>query len=176
MSVLCDTGHAEQAGAFVGHIRPLPVVPPKLTITPPPLSCPAPPPAPPSASTPRCPNSALPRWILQESASSSAWTSTCRSKRWVTRLRWLKRRRGCRLGGLRVAARVARCPATPVPLWWLAQGKITNTQRIDAALPTIRYALDNGAKVRPTRRPRACRRPVPSESHALRDVPPPRRL
>jgi hypothetical protein len=28
------------------------------------------------------------------------------------------------------------------------QGKITNTQRIDAALPTIRYALDHGAKVR----------------------------
>ncbi len=27
------------------------------------------------------------------------------------------------------------------------QGVITNTQRIDAALPTIRYALDNGAKV-----------------------------
>lgn len=26
------------------------------------------------------------------------------------------------------------------------EGKITNTQRIDAALPTIKYALDNGAK------------------------------
>ena len=26
-------------------------------------------------------------------------------------------------------------------------GKITNTQRIDAAIPTIKYALDNGAKV-----------------------------
>lgn len=25
-------------------------------------------------------------------------------------------------------------------------GKITNTQRIDAALPTIKYALENGAK------------------------------
>ena len=31
----------------------------------------------------------------------------------------------------------------------VVQGKITNTQRIDAALPTIRYALDAGAKVRP---------------------------
>ena len=30
----------------------------------------------------------------------------------------------------------------------LVQGKITNTQRIDAALPTIKYALDKGAKVR----------------------------
>ncbi len=30
----------------------------------------------------------------------------------------------------------------------LPQGAITNTQRIDAALPTINYALANGAKVR----------------------------
>lgn len=30
----------------------------------------------------------------------------------------------------------------------LDKGKITNTQRIDAAIPTIKYALDNGAKVR----------------------------
>jgi phosphoglycerate kinase len=29
-----------------------------------------------------------------------------------------------------------------------ATGKITNTQRIDAAIPTIKYALEQGAKVR----------------------------
>ncbi len=29
-----------------------------------------------------------------------------------------------------------------------ATGRITNTQRIDAAIPTIKYALDKGAKVR----------------------------
>jgi len=36
-------------------------------------------------------------------------------------------------------------------------GKVTNTQRIDAAIPTIKYALDHGAKVRadgPRARPR----------------------
>ena len=27
-------------------------------------------------------------------------------------------------------------------------GRITNTQRIDAAIPTIKYALEQGAKVR----------------------------
>lgn len=30
----------------------------------------------------------------------------------------------------------------------MKEGKITNTQRIDAALPTIQYAIKNGAKVR----------------------------
>ena len=37
-------------------------------------------------------------------------------------------------------------------LLWLTshQGAISNTQRIDAALPTIQHALDNGAKVRAT--------------------------
>lgn len=30
---------------------------------------------------------------------------------------------------------------------FISQGVITNAQRIEAALPTIRYALDNGAKV-----------------------------
>jgi hypothetical protein len=34
-----------------------------------------------------------------------------------------------------------------------ATGKITNTQRIDAAIPTIKYALEQGAKVRPAGRP-----------------------
>ena len=34
-----------------------------------------------------------------------------------------------------------------------ATGAITNNQRIAAALPTIKYALDNGAKVRPRRAP-----------------------
>jgi hypothetical protein len=36
------------------------------------------------------------------------------------------------------------------------QGVITNTQRIDAALPTIQHALDNGAKVRCLRGCRHC--------------------
>jgi len=31
----------------------------------------------------------------------------------------------------------------------LEGGRITNTQRIDAAIPTIKYALEQGAKVRP---------------------------
>jgi phosphoglycerate kinase len=35
----------------------------------------------------------------------------------------------------------------------LEAGRITNTQRIDAAIPTIKYALEQGAKVR-TRTPR----------------------
>ena len=30
----------------------------------------------------------------------------------------------------------------------MKDGKITNNQRIAAAVPTIKYALDNGAKVR----------------------------
>lgn len=30
----------------------------------------------------------------------------------------------------------------------VSQGAITNAQRIEAAIPTIRYAVDNGAKVR----------------------------
>ncbi|RYY33119.1 phosphoglycerate kinase, partial [archaeon] len=33
----------------------------------------------------------------------------------------------------------------------LEGSRITNTQRIDAAIPTIKYALDNGAQVRPAR-------------------------
>lgn len=46
----------------------------------------------------------------------------------------------------------------------LKDSVITNTQRIDAALPTIRHALDSGAKVRhPTRPPL---QPVPT--HPLR--------
>jgi phosphoglycerate kinase len=36
-----------------------------------------------------------------------------------------------------------------VPLSKAEPLRITNTQRIDAAIPTIKYALDNGAKVRP---------------------------
>jgi 3-phosphoglycerate kinase len=35
---------------------------------------------------------------------------------------------------------------------FVPQGTITNTQRIDEALPTIRYALEQGAKVRFLRR------------------------
>jgi hypothetical protein len=37
----------------------------------------------------------------------------------------------------------------------LKAGVISNTQRIDAAIPTIKYALEKGAKVRPAPAPRA---------------------
>jgi hypothetical protein len=53
------------------------------------------------------------------------------------------------LEGKRVLARVD----FNVPLSKTSPLTITNTQRIDEAIPTIKYALDNGAKVRPRRAP-----------------------